>query len=385
MPPEREYSARDAGADIVNAGLADDVIQADERDLSDKRKRNDRSEREEKRNTRSRRDEVEDDSDDDGEEYEDDDEADSGSNRDDGESEDDGDEDRDGDEDSDEGEDGESRAQSKDQFEVTVNGEKLKVSRDELIQGYQRNEDYHRKTQAVAQERRSFVEAHTKTAQSLQKAMQNTQGVLHQVLDVIAGSVNSEYMQGLKRTNPDQWTRERMAIQDQRDSVAKILQDSLQEQERLRATSQQQNGQDQSALARATFNEMTRLTNGDWSTAGKDGATGAQRLLKHLVEERGFKAEEVKGVLDHRMLLIAEEARKYRQLMAKGGKAAEQHRRAKNPPPKPPKGKGSEIQRKASKETVRSKSYRQARAKAKQSGDMRDAGDAINKLFRFDR
>lgn len=381
MPPEREYSARDAGADIVNAGLADDVIQADERDLSDKKKRNDRSEREDRR---SRREEIDDDSDQDGEEYEDDDEADSGSNRDDGESEDDGDDDRDEDDDSDEGEDGESRAQSKDQFEVTVNGEKLKVSRDELIQGYQRNEDYHRKTQAVAQERRSFVEAHTKTAQSLQKAMQNTQGVLHQVLDVIAGSVNSPHMQQLRQTNPDQWTRERMAIQDQREAIGKILQDSLQEQERLRATSQQQNSQDQSALARATVQQMQKHVP-DWLTPGKDGATGAQRLLKHLVEERGFKAEEVKGVLDHRMLLIAEEARKYRQLMAKGGKAAEQHRRAKNPPPKPPKGKGSEIQRKASKETVRSKSYRQARAKAKQTGDMRDAGNAIDYLLRSGR
>jgi hypothetical protein len=122
----------------------------------------------------------------------------------------------------------------------------------------------------------------------------------------------------------------------------------------------------------------------DWLTPGKDGATGAQRLLRHLVKS-GFQEAEVKGVLDPRMLLIADKARRYDEIMAKGGQAAEQHRSAKNPPPKPPKGRGSEIQRKASKETVRSKSYRQARAKAKQSGNMRDAGDAINKLFRFDR
>jgi hypothetical protein len=381
MPPEREYSARDAGTDIVNAGLADDVVQADERDLSDKRKRNDRSEREDKRNARNRREDVDDDSDEDGEEYEDD-EAGSGSNRDDGESEDDGDEDTD-DDDSDEGEDGESRAQSKDKFEVTVNGEKLKVTRDELVQGYQRNEDYHRKTQGLAQERRSFVDAHTKVATSLQRAMQNTQGVLHQVLDVIAGSVDSPQMQHLRQTNPDQWTRERMAIQDQREKIAKILQDSLQEQERLKATSLEQNGQDQSALARATVQQMQKHVP-DWLTPGKDGATGAQRLLKHLVQN-GFQEAEVKSVLDPRMLLIADKARRYDEIMAKGGKAAEQHRKARNPPPKPPKGRGSEIQRKASKETARSASYRQARAKAKQSGDMRDAGDAINKLYRFDR
>jgi len=381
MPIDREYSARDAGRDIANAGLADDVIQADERDLSSKSKRNDRNEREDKR---SRREDIDDDSDDDGEEYEDDDEAGSGSNRDSEESEDDGDDDQDEDDDSDEGEDGESRAQSKDQFEVTVNGEKLKVTRDELIQGYQRNEDYHRKTQALAAERRQFVEAHAKVAHSLRTAMQNTQGVLSQVLDVLVGNINSERMQTLRQTNPDQWTRERMAIQDQREQIGKILQDSLQEQERLRATSLQQNSQDQAALVQATIQQMQRHVP-DWLKPGKDGATGAQRLLKHLVEERGFKAEEVKGVLDHRMLLIAEDARKYRQLMAKGGKAAEQHKRPKAPPPKPPKGRGSEIQRKASKETVRSKSYRQARAKAKQTGSMRDAGDAINQLLRFDR
>jgi hypothetical protein len=378
MPIDREYSARDAGEAIANAGLVDDVIPANERDISD---RTSRKKAENRRNERSRREDIEDDSDDDGEDY--DDEADSGSNRDDGESEDDGDEDYDDEDDSDEGEDGESRAQSKDKFEVTVNGEKLKVSRDELIQGYQRNEDYHRKTQGLAQERRSFVEAHTKVATSLQRAMQNTQGVLHQVLDVIAGSVDSPHMQHLRQTNPDQWTRERMAIQDQREKVAKILQDSLQEQERLRATSLQQNNQDQSALARATVEQMQKHVP-DWLKPGKDGVTGAQRLLRYLVKD-GFQEAEVKSVLDPRMLRIADKARRLDELLAKGGQAAEQHRKAKNPPPKPPKGRGSEIQRKASKETVRSKSYRQARAKAKQSGNMRDAGDAINKLFRFDR
>ena len=380
MPPEREYSTRDAGAAISAAGLADDVITSDERDLSSKDRRNRASDQSEKRIPRE---EVDDDSDlDEGEDYEDD--ADTGSNRDSGESEDDGDDDRDIDEDSDEGDDGESRAQSKDDFEVTVRGEKLKVSRDELVQGYQRNEDYHLKTQAVAQERRQFVEAHAKVAQSLQRAMQNTQGVLHQVLDVIAGDINSGRMQELRQTDPNQWTVERMAIQDRREQIGKILQDSLQEQERLRVTSQQQNSQDLGALVQATVVQMQKHVP-DWLTAGKDGATGAQRLLTHLVNERGFKAEEVKGVLDPRMLLIAEEARKYRQLMAKGGKAQQQHRQAKNPPPKPPGGKGSEIRRKASKETGRSASYRQARAKAKQTGDMRDAGAAINKLFRFDK
>lgn len=380
MPPEREYNTRDAGAAISEAGLVDDVVTADERDIAD---RSSKGKRKNQREERNRRDEVEED-DSDFEGDEDDDEADSGSNRDDGESEDDGDEDTDEDDDSDEGEDGESRAQSRDQFEVTVNGEKLKVSRDELVQGYQRNEDYHRKTQAVAQERRQFVEAHTKVARSLQNAMQNTQGVLNQVLDVIAGSANSPQMEQLRQTDRAAWTAERMAIQDRREAIAKILQDSLQEQERLRAESLTQNNQDQGALVQATVLQMQKHVP-DWLKPGKDGATGAQRLLKHLVEDRGFKAEEVKSVLDHRMLLIAEEARKYRELMAKGGKAAQQHRQAKNPPPKPPRGKGSEIQRKASKETVRSKSYRQARAKLKQSGDMRDAGTAINRLYGFDK
>lgn len=383
MPPEREYSTRDAASAISDAGLVDDVVTADERDLSD---RSSKGKRDDRRKERSRREEIEDnDTDfDDG-----DDEADSGSNRDDGESEDDGDETQDYDDESEEGEDGESRAQSKDEYEVTVNGEKLKVSRDELIQGYQRNEDYHRKTQSLAQERKSFVEAHTKVAHSLNNAMQNTQGVLNQVLDVLVGNINSERMQQLRYNDPDQWTRERMAIQDQREQIGKILQDSLQEQERLRAESQKQNDQDQSALVQATVQEMNKLTKGEWMKVGSDGVTGAQRLFKHLTEgrepETRFTAEEVKGVLDPRMLLIAEEARKYRQLMAKGGKAQEQHRKAKNPPPKPPKGKGSEIQRKGSKQTARSKAYRESAARAKKTGNMRDAGDAINKLFGFDK
>lgn len=336
---------------------------------------------------RGSRDEVEDDyeldaeGEDHGGEYEEDGADNSSSDREDGES-DEGDEDRDVDADDEEDEDGESRVQPDDsKHKVKVAGEEVEVTLKELKEGYSRTQDYQQKTQKVAAERKQLTEGHRKVAQQYVKGMQATEGVIGKVLDVLAGSVNSAEMQQLRTANPAAWTTERLAIQDKRDAIQQILTEAKAEQERTLQAGSQVDLQDQQALVASVREEMQSFVP-DWLTKDEKGVSGSQRLLQHLVTERGFTEQEVRAVLDPRMLKIAEEARLYRELKAGTEEAkARKKVKPKGSAPRAPQKSGSSG---TGKQTTRSRNYAAAKAQAAKSGKARDAGNAINLLLAQD-
>lgn len=65
-------------------------------------------------------------------------------------------------------------------FIVKVNGQEQEVTLDELLHGYMRNQDYTRKTQALAEERRSLQYNQEPQVQPQQVALQNQQSVPEQ-------------------------------------------------------------------------------------------------------------------------------------------------------------------------------------------------------------
>lgn len=317
-----------------------------------------------------------------GGDYEDeDDEAEnSSSDREDGESDEGEDHDDDADDEGDE--DGESRVQPDDsKHKVKVAGEEVEVTLKELKEGYSREQDYRQKTQKVAAERKQLTEGHRKVAQQYVRGMQATEGVIGKVLDVLAGSVNSAQMQELRQANPAAWTTERLAIQDKRDAIQTILTEAKAEQERTLQAGSEVNSQDHQALVASVREEMQSFVP-DWLTKDEKGVSGSQRLLQHLVAERGFTEQEVKAVLDPRMLKIAEEARLYRELKAGTEKAkARKKVKPKGNAPRAPQKSGNSG---TGKQTTRSRNYAAAKAQAAKSGKTRDAGAAINLLLAQD-
>ena len=362
-----DLSLHEAGRRINDSGLTDKVDRLDADDLG----QNLRERRKAPASNDDRDDTVDEDpdeidSDDDAEDDDldpdEDDESDRPGDDDDGDDSDDGDE-------SDEDEDPANSSDAK--YTVKVNGKTSKVTLKELTAGYQRGEDYQQKTTAINGFRRDLETKHREVAQDYHRRLAITTSVVGRVRDILVGDVNSAAMQDLRVKDPQQWSVVRQTLADRIEQVNGLLGNLHQEYERHAQTFQQRQ---QNHLAAAAPNEEASVTRHitDWGSGGKE------RLANYLTTS-GFSAEEIAGVVDHRMWLIAEKARKYDAQQRALQKA--QKKKAKKAAPKHAPAKGSGLQRQASKETRRSRGFREARDQARKSGNMRDAGRAINYLL----
>ncbi len=256
------------------------------------------------------------------------------------------------------------------EFEIDIDGEKTKVTSDELIAGYQRNEEYSRKTTELADYSRNLQQGHTQIAKQYGERLRSVNGIVNTVRNMLIGDINSQEMQHLRATNPNQWAIERQHMQDRIDQVTGVLnqiQTEQQNHEQRVLQQQQQNLHDNVGL------EATKLKQ---LVPGWDDNTKV--ALGEYLGKQGFSAQELAGVYDARMLSIAHKAKLYDDLMAK---KKEPLRQKKKKLPKKISSGGGEIAKKTSKAANQWTSYSRLKSKAKKSGNMRDAGKAIAELL----
>ncbi len=388
-----DLNLRDAGQRIVRSGLDRDVPRMDERQLANREARrenrdNARQQDEPRQRAKPQRSreaepqEFDDTTDQDADEFEDtefedgyDADEDAGSTSDLEESDDEGEQDdqqSEYDDDEEDSAEGESRAKSLEtEYPVKINGKTTKLPLKEIIAGYQRGADYRQKTTALSEHRRSLEDGHTKVAGVYQRRLQITAGVVDTIKQMLIGDVNSVEMQSLRATDPAQWAVQRQVMNDRIQNVNNVLSQIQQEQERhlqdLDTTRTQQNAQ-------AISHEEELLVNHipDWRTKGKP------RLAQYLVNS-GFSAPEIQGVADHRMLVIAEKARRFDQLMAEQKAAERRRKQPGRPKPKstPTRQTGLSRSGQGRQDKRERSAYNESRKQLKKTGNMRDAGRAI--------
>lgn len=376
-----DIDVREAGRRISRGGLTDDVIQARGEQITQRRgQQRDAADTDAKpkRKPAKRepvRDELDDGDDDhdydprdaDGDEDELDDDADASNpdeEDDEGGDEDDSSDDADADD-----EDGQT-ADDEREHVVKVNGKEFKVTTSELIAGYQRGSDYHQKTQALAQRNRELTGSHTKVAETYVRKLQQTNAVLGGVRELLIGDMNSAEMKQLRHSDPQAWMIAREEMQDRISQVDAVLTGLHQEHERHASEFQQRH---QESMLSTVAQEKTKLLEAvpDWDTGG------GQRLVQYLTKS-GFTPDDLSNVIDSRMWITAEKARKWDEYQASRSKPAK--RKAK-PTPKSIRPGASQIRRNDQGNAGKRRDYDVARKKAAKTGDMRDAGRAISKLL----
>lgn len=378
--PKEELSLREAG-DLINAGGHDrDVKKAREGDLTNRTRR-----REAEDDGYDDRDDEGYDDFDDGEDADDDEEAEDSSNRkkrgdtDDDEADEDGNEEADDgetddDDESGEGEDDESRADPMDaEYEVKVNGKSEKVTLKDLLAAYPKAGDYYQKTQALANRRRELDTGHSQIAKQYHDKLQQVQGLYGKVRDLLVGDINSQAMQQLRQESPQEWLVQRQAMQDRVDAVNGVLQKIHQEQEQHRKDFTEHQQKELAGFIETELEALERHIP-DWKTEGK------VRLASYLVDNMGFAQDEIANVVDSRMLLVAEKARLYDKLMSERNKTGKKKVRKK--PPRNAKPKGGQMRRQPTQKRKSQSQFRDAKNRAKKTGDMRDAGRAIGLLVK---
>lgn len=199
-------------------------------------------------------------------------------------------------------------------YRVKANGEELDVPLSELLKGYSRTEDYKSKTMALADDRRALetqratveVDVQRQYASNLEEAI-NT----FEQLDPVLSEARQIDWDRLKAEDPATFVQysdavnQRLALIEQhRGQIAQIKQNEAQTQQR---EAEAERAQRMDIAANKIVETRPELaTEEAFSRFATDNIT--------VLRESGFTPEEISDAVDDRVLLLADDARKWRSL-----------------------------------------------------------------------
>lgn len=183
-------------------------------------------------------------------------------------------------------------------FRVKVDGEEVEVTEDELLKGYSRTADYTRKTQALSEERKSFLAE----ADAVRSERQKYSDSLEKLANVLKTNAMPEPdWNQLREENPEEFATQWAVWQQQQQRLQAV------EQERQR-TQQKAQEDEVKRLVEYTKAEHERLL--DAVPAWKDPEVETRDLsdLKSFAKSRGFSDSDLNAVRDHRVVLLLRDA-----------------------------------------------------------------------------
>ena len=197
-------------------------------------------------------------------------------------------------------------------LKVTVKGDdgtdqEIEVDEAEVVKGYQRQADYTRKTQELAQREHQAVEIlkakHDEFAQDYLSKAEASRAAIVQ----LAGLKSEEEMALLAQSDPAEWAAENQRRQSIAAVVGHLDQQIIAERQ---AIEQRQ--------AEAIQQARTEMFQKSWAELQKDGID-REKLAKaysDVSKAYGFSGDELAQVLDHRQVRVMLDALAYRQLKA---------------------------------------------------------------------
>ena len=210
-----------------------------------------------------------------------------------------------------ESEEGTPEEQEEPKYTVKVNGEEREVPLSELLNGYSRTEDYKAKTAAVAEARREAealkanVEAQTKAEYANQ--LEEATNLFAQYDPVLAEAQRIDW-NALKAQDPAAFVAAQDAVQER---LTAIQQMKIQV-ERARAEAQQhqqaQLEQERAQRFDKAADEIVKQRP-DLADEAKFRAFAGETV--EFLKEVGFSGEEIVDALDHRVLTLADKARRW--------------------------------------------------------------------------
>lgn len=251
-------------------------------------------------------------------------------------------------------------------FKVKVDGDEIEVTLDEALKGYQRQQAFTRKTQALAEERQTL----TAEAQAAVQARQELLDQLDIVEQALTGGDTEPNWTQVKKDNPKQYAEIRAAWEERQEQVSSLRtrQQELREQQK-QALETERN--------RVLSVEAERLEAAipEWAADQDVARTEKQKIVQFAENTYGFTPDDLGSVVDHRVILLLRDAMKYNDLQSQGDdrKKLLKKTRRKSPTLQPgsPSSKSKKKQSKAN----------SARKRLAQTGRISDAESAFLEML----
>ena len=198
-------------------------------------------------------------------------------------------------------------------YAVTVNGEEVEVSLDELLSGYSRQSDYTRKTQEVANDRKEIETLQQQYNSELQQIQQERQQYVQALTNMIAnqGSELDQYSNvdwdTLRESDPIEYVT---AKEQYREAQERVQGMQYQQQQALQAQQAEMKKAHHETVQAETGKLVEALP--DWGDPDKQKEISSS--LQSYARDQGFSQEELNSLVDHRSILVLLKAQKFDQL-----------------------------------------------------------------------
>lgn len=271
----------------------------------------------------------------------------------------------DGDEpDESEGDDEQDQVDEKPRYKVKAAGEEIEVTLDDLIKGYQREADYTKKTQTLAEQRK---QVETERAVIEQAKQQRDQ--YQERLAIIENALRSqaqpqENLEALKETDPIGYAV-KVAEQTQRERQLQAVQ-----LERARIAEMQQAEQSQALTARLS-QEAQKLAEAIPEYADKEKSVQVKKDIRDYARKIGWSDDELASVYDSRAVITLYRAMQYEKLMGNKPQVTKKVNEA-------PKMLKAGTSRSTDGNTDQTK---KAQAQLKRTGKVRDAANVFERFL----
>ncbi len=242
-------------------------------------------------------------------------------------------------------------------YTIKVDGEELEVGIEELKNGYQRQADYTRKSQALAEQRKgteAIQSERVRLEQERQMYANGLQMLQEQQSAKLSDFENTDWT-ALKDDDPYQYMLKKDEYRDAQERVNNVAQQQvLIQQEQV----------EQANKARAYFvqQEYSKLVNAlpEWN----DAKSTIKKDVQEYASSVGFRPEEISQLADHRSVLIIKKAMEYDKLTTK---VAPKKKVVKTVPKVQKSGRGN------SNEDAATEAMNKKRARLRKTGKQQDA------------
>ena len=258
-------------------------------------------------------------------------------------------------------EESEEEAPKDEKFIVKVDGKEIEVPKEELIRGYQREADYTRKTQKLAEERK-FVESEFQQVRAERETYAQVLGQLQQKLQEF--EPQEPDWNRLEVEDPTEYARQWTSHQRRQQQKFAVQAEQMRLNQ-LREVEMQK--QINTVLAQETAVLKEKIP--EWNSPEKAKAEG--KALLEYGQQLGFSEQELNTITDSRALLALHKAWKYDQMMSK---RPEFQAKIKKAPRMVTPGSAGSVSSKSS-------DINNAKKRLAQTGSVRDAASLFEKFI----
>jgi hypothetical protein len=185
-------------------------------------------------------------------------------------------------------------------FTVKVAGQELKVTLDELKKGYSRDADYRRKTEELSFEKKQFQSETEQQRQDYSKRITELNQILAFTQQQLNSEINNVDLNKLYEEDPVEATKVERQIRLKKEKMMDAA-NKLQQEQQRQLSSYVQEQQRILAEKMPEFNDAQK-------------ASTAKNNLRNFLNSYGFKDAEIGQIYDHRIVMLVNDALKYRNV-----------------------------------------------------------------------